>query len=240
MPRFNHRELDIFKLYKLVQSHGGYDSVCVNKVSLNEEGGGRGALNWLHRFYPQQGQQNAAPKPEARVHSIALLLQLWARVGRAFNPPKSMTNLSFHMRRLYERCLLAFERVRQHLWCCSSTECPGAHMRSHPHCRTHAPTQPACTHNATLTPPALPFQSLQGIQMRPPTHVRAYHKRAGAVASGAGKRKQRRGGRMAWRAEETTEEELELGGSDGGDVGEGVVAAAGQPGQGVGARPKRR
>ncbi|GAB4820123.1 hypothetical protein N2152v2_007169 [Parachlorella kessleri] len=37
--------------------------------------------------------------------------KLWASVGRHFNPPKSMTNLSFHMKRLYERLLLPFERV---------------------------------------------------------------------------------------------------------------------------------
>ena len=35
----------------------------------------------------------------------------WAAVGRHFHPPKSMTNLSFHMKRLYERLLLPYERV---------------------------------------------------------------------------------------------------------------------------------
>eukprot|EP01026_Neomeris_dumetosa_P018051 TRINITY_DN1706_c0_g1_i1.p1 TRINITY_DN1706_c0_g1~~TRINITY_DN1706_c0_g1_i1.p1 ORF type:complete len:589 (+),score=105.26 TRINITY_DN1706_c0_g1_i1:241-2007(+) len=34
----------------------------------------------------------------------------WAKIGRQFNPPKSMTNLSFHIKRLYERYLLAYEK----------------------------------------------------------------------------------------------------------------------------------
>lgn len=34
----------------------------------------------------------------------------WASVGRKFNPPRSMTNLSYHVKRIYARCLLPYER----------------------------------------------------------------------------------------------------------------------------------
>lgn len=35
----------------------------------------------------------------------------WAGIGRLFDPPKNMTNLSYHIKRLYEKHLLGFERV---------------------------------------------------------------------------------------------------------------------------------
>ncbi|KAK9814510.1 hypothetical protein WJX72_007115 [[Myrmecia] bisecta] len=34
----------------------------------------------------------------------------WAAIGRQFNPPKSMTNLSYHIKRLYEKHMLQFEQ----------------------------------------------------------------------------------------------------------------------------------
>eukprot|EP01024_Parvocaulis_polyphysoides_P029464 TRINITY_DN2657_c0_g3_i3.p1 TRINITY_DN2657_c0_g3~~TRINITY_DN2657_c0_g3_i3.p1 ORF type:complete len:482 (+),score=82.53 TRINITY_DN2657_c0_g3_i3:150-1595(+) len=34
----------------------------------------------------------------------------WAEIGRQFNPPKSMTNVSYHIKRLYEKYLLAYEK----------------------------------------------------------------------------------------------------------------------------------
>jgi hypothetical protein len=36
---------------------------------------------------------------------------LQARVGRAFNPPPSMTDLSFQVKRIYTTKLLDFEQV---------------------------------------------------------------------------------------------------------------------------------
>ncbi|GMH38198.1 hypothetical protein BSKO_06082 [Bryopsis sp. KO-2023] len=36
----------------------------------------------------------------------------WAGIGRLFDPPKNMTNLSFHIKRLYEKHLLPFERAK--------------------------------------------------------------------------------------------------------------------------------
>ncbi|PRW32925.1 farnesyltransferase geranylgeranyltransferase type-1 subunit alpha [Chlorella sorokiniana] len=39
--------------------------------------------------------------------------KLWANVGRQFGPPSSMTNLSFHIKSLYQRTLLAYEREQQ-------------------------------------------------------------------------------------------------------------------------------
>eukprot|EP01025_Chloroclados_australasicus_P008426 TRINITY_DN1298_c0_g1_i3.p1 TRINITY_DN1298_c0_g1~~TRINITY_DN1298_c0_g1_i3.p1 ORF type:complete len:548 (-),score=85.85 TRINITY_DN1298_c0_g1_i3:3366-5009(-) len=35
----------------------------------------------------------------------------WSEIGRQFNPPKSMTNVSYHIRRLYEKYLLAYEKT---------------------------------------------------------------------------------------------------------------------------------
>ena len=39
------------------------------------------------------------------------LKKRWASIGRCFNPPSSMTNLSFHIKRIFERYLLPFEQV---------------------------------------------------------------------------------------------------------------------------------
>eukprot|EP01025_Chloroclados_australasicus_P049609 TRINITY_DN5659_c0_g1_i5.p1 TRINITY_DN5659_c0_g1~~TRINITY_DN5659_c0_g1_i5.p1 ORF type:complete len:285 (-),score=32.56 TRINITY_DN5659_c0_g1_i5:124-978(-) len=36
--------------------------------------------------------------------------KLWAEIGREFNPPDSMTNLSYHIKRIYEKYLLAYEK----------------------------------------------------------------------------------------------------------------------------------
>eukprot|EP01023_Acetabularia_acetabulum_P028981 TRINITY_DN2736_c0_g2_i6.p1 TRINITY_DN2736_c0_g2~~TRINITY_DN2736_c0_g2_i6.p1 ORF type:complete len:323 (+),score=40.05 TRINITY_DN2736_c0_g2_i6:182-1150(+) len=36
----------------------------------------------------------------------------WAKIGREFNPPSTMTNLSFHIKRMYERYLLPYEQVK--------------------------------------------------------------------------------------------------------------------------------
>ena len=38
-------------------------------------------------------------------------MKRWAAIGRLFNPPPSMTNLSFHMKRLWSKYLLDYERV---------------------------------------------------------------------------------------------------------------------------------
>eukprot|EP01023_Acetabularia_acetabulum_P016725 TRINITY_DN18271_c1_g1_i2.p1 TRINITY_DN18271_c1_g1~~TRINITY_DN18271_c1_g1_i2.p1 ORF type:complete len:467 (+),score=85.87 TRINITY_DN18271_c1_g1_i2:221-1621(+) len=35
----------------------------------------------------------------------------WAEIGRMFDPPASMTNLSFHIKRIYEKYLLAYEKT---------------------------------------------------------------------------------------------------------------------------------
>lgn len=37
-------------------------------------------------------------------------MKRWAAIGRLFNPPPSMTNLSFHMKRLWSKYLLDYER----------------------------------------------------------------------------------------------------------------------------------
>eukprot|EP00210_Caulerpa_lentillifera_P001470 g1411.t1 len=39
------------------------------------------------------------------------LKKRWAYIGRCFNPPASMTNLSFHIKRIYEKFLLPFEQL---------------------------------------------------------------------------------------------------------------------------------
>lgn len=36
----------------------------------------------------------------------------WAAVGRKFNPPPTMTDLSHQVKKNYEKAMLAFERVR--------------------------------------------------------------------------------------------------------------------------------
>ncbi|GMH34422.1 hypothetical protein BSKO_02256 [Bryopsis sp. KO-2023] len=36
----------------------------------------------------------------------------WASIGRYFDPPRSMTNLSFHIKRIYDKCLLQLEKER--------------------------------------------------------------------------------------------------------------------------------
>lgn len=66
---------------------------------------------WFHAW-PPPVEPRPAPlllplPPPAQVTQS----KLWAAVGRHFNPPKSMTNLSFHVKKLYERVLLAYERV---------------------------------------------------------------------------------------------------------------------------------
>lgn len=44
------------------------------------------------------------------------LKKRWASIGRCFNPPASMTNLSFHIKRIFERYLLPFEQVTAFGW----------------------------------------------------------------------------------------------------------------------------
>eukprot|EP01023_Acetabularia_acetabulum_P006744 TRINITY_DN12834_c0_g2_i5.p1 TRINITY_DN12834_c0_g2~~TRINITY_DN12834_c0_g2_i5.p1 ORF type:complete len:337 (+),score=54.46 TRINITY_DN12834_c0_g2_i5:160-1170(+) len=76
-------------------------------------------------FKKHQQEDYRAPKFNKRDFSIERLWNVvmmyggsqqvcrekaWAKIGRQFNPPKSMTNLSFHIKRLYERYLLAYEK----------------------------------------------------------------------------------------------------------------------------------
>ena len=63
-------------------------------------------------------------------HSFKVLLQVvagkrWAWIGRHFNPPSSMTDLSFQIKKIYNSKLLPFEEVGQRL---KSEQCSASHL----------------------------------------------------------------------------------------------------------------
>ncbi|KAL6779642.1 hypothetical protein ACKKBG_A13135 [Auxenochlorella protothecoides x Auxenochlorella symbiontica] len=64
---FNRGVMDVYKLFRLVIAHGGFQKVSEGK--------------------------------------------LWARIGRAFNPPQSMTDLSYQTKKVYISKLSAFEEA---------------------------------------------------------------------------------------------------------------------------------
>lgn len=92
------------------------DAGVVRKETFVEE---------LRQFYESRGQHFKPPifnRQEMDLRKLWHAVQerggsakvcqakLWAAVGRKFNPPRSMTNLSYHVKRIYARCLLPYER----------------------------------------------------------------------------------------------------------------------------------
>eukprot|EP00210_Caulerpa_lentillifera_P007118 g6810.t1 len=83
-------------------------------------------MDALREFHHSQGEDLKAPIFNRKVMDLKKLWELvyahggsnqvclkkrWASIGRCFNPPTSMTNLSFHIKRIYEKYLLPFEQL---------------------------------------------------------------------------------------------------------------------------------
>lgn len=87
---FNRTPMDLLKLFRTVMRAGGYKGVMRDK-------------GWVS----SAGRNDDLP----RACHAGRLCRLQARVGRSFNPPPSMTDLSYQVKRIYTTKLLDFEQV---------------------------------------------------------------------------------------------------------------------------------
>lgn len=88
-PRFMHRELDVAKLWRLVDGHGGYDEVVGSHTAALPDTREPAAVGKVSK---PAGRFETRPRAAAAAPQVCHS-KLWAQVGRHFDPPKSMTNL---------------------------------------------------------------------------------------------------------------------------------------------------
>ena len=121
VPRFNKRALAVHKLWRIVSEHGGYEEVgpCLPKSEcLNQN-----CSCWLlqvcrRKLWATVGRHFNPPAlcasgwlPLFKLPGCTSQHQQRVLIHNIPWAGAAVTNLSFHVKRLYERCLLPYEKV---------------------------------------------------------------------------------------------------------------------------------
>jgi hypothetical protein len=116
---FNRAPLDLHKLFKAVMRAGGYEAVLAQKGWVRCcHTLGCTTANWPRPALPASCTPtcpHAAYCPTVLIQcpppTLPCPIRTQARVGRTFNPPPSMTDLSYQIKKIYASKLLDFEKA---------------------------------------------------------------------------------------------------------------------------------